>query len=94
MEFDWPVIFLSIACIGNSISLICLHRAVISIRRHLTMTEREIVQLINLHCQRREISSDDGIADSRSGRSAKHMESGLQDGGRSTSESHVSENLS
>lgn len=42
-DFDWPVIFLSIACIGNSVGVICLSRAVWILQRNQRALRWEIL---------------------------------------------------
>ena len=45
MEFDWPVIFLSIACIGNSVGVICLSLVVRILHRVVRDLRWEILCL-------------------------------------------------
>lgn len=45
MDIDWPVIFLSIACIGNSVGVICLSLSVWILHRIVRVMRWEILCL-------------------------------------------------
>lgn len=89
---DWTVILLSIACIGNSVGVVCLAVAVWMLNRNQRAMWEEILRLMNRHFQPTVNSTDGGV--SESGRRAKDMEQGAHDGGNRTSMSADSENLS
>ncbi len=92
MQFDWPVIFLSIACVCNSVGVICLGLAFGILKRNQMAMREEIFRLMNLHSQPTTNSIDEGV--SEDGSRAKDMEQGAHACGSRASMSTDSENLS
>lgn len=85
MEFDWPVIFLSIACVCNSFCVVCLNRSISYLRNRQAVMEREIVQLMNRQRQLMKTFTEEGAVESEFGVSAKHIGNDLHEGGSKTS---------